>query len=192
PAGGPIIARHIKSLQEQEDDWHADTDNFAVFVANMNCAPDTAANPLFVNAATFTTLVQYRIVDTALFRNKAIPTRKAVLRPGLKERKLPTLGTKLSLRKLDDLPSFISTARNSFNTHISIASSSEPVVTKLDLVLFDSQPERLFTAICRRQTNKRATNIIVNLESVAFHLRYLLDGHPDLPNSKDELLAYFA
>ncbi|KAG6906717.1 hypothetical protein DXG01_012460 [Tephrocybe rancida] len=46
--------------------------------------------------------------------------------------------------------------------------------------------------MCRCQTNKRVTNIIVNLESAAFHLCYLLEGHPDLPNSKEELLAYFA
>ncbi|KAG6914463.1 hypothetical protein DXG01_017111, partial [Tephrocybe rancida] len=143
-----LLQRHINTLQQQENGWHADTDDFAVFAATMNCPPDPATNPLVVNASTFSTLVQYRIVDTALFRDKALPTRKAVIRPELKDRKLPSLGTKL--------------------------------------------PERLFTAICRRQTNKRATNIIVNLESAAFHLRYLLEGHPDLPSSKDELLAYFA
>ncbi|KAG6903756.1 hypothetical protein DXG01_015149, partial [Tephrocybe rancida] len=175
PAGGPIIARHINTLQEQENGWHADTDDFAVFAATMNSAPDPATNPLVVNASTFSTLVQYRIVDTALFQDNALPTRKAVIRLELKDRKLPSLGTKLNLKALDDLPSFLSTARHAFNVHISIISSSEPVVTKLDLVVFESQPKRLFTAICRRQTNKRATNIIVNLESAAFHLRYLLE-----------------
>ncbi|KAG6906050.1 hypothetical protein DXG01_016125 [Tephrocybe rancida] len=191
-AGGPIIARHITTLQAQEDAWHANTDDFAAFIASMNDPIDTTPNQLVINAATFSTLVQYRIVDTALFRDKDIPIRKAVLRPELQNRLLPSLGNKLSLRPLDDIPSFVSAARSAFDLHTSTTPASETVVTTLDLALFESQPERLFSAICRRKRSRRGANMIINLEAAAFHLRYLLEGHPDLPATKKDLLNYFA
>ncbi|KAG6913282.1 hypothetical protein DXG01_008171, partial [Tephrocybe rancida] len=192
-AGGSMIEGYLRTLQREEDSWHGSNDAFFQFVAKMNDPLMENTNPItLITAKTFTTLMQYRIIDTALFRDAKQPLRKATMRPELRNIKLPTLDSKLNLAQLDDLPNFISNAYAAFMLHTSDTSSAYQSATDVQPISsYETVPEFLFTSICKGKRSKRVANLVMNFQTAAFHFRFLLDGHSDLPKTKNGLIEYF-
>ncbi|KAG6904945.1 hypothetical protein DXG01_006074 [Tephrocybe rancida] len=161
-AGGSMIKGYLRTLQREEDSWHGSNDTFFQFVAEMNDPLMENTNPItLIITKTFTTLMQYRIIDTALFRNAKQPLRKATMRPELRNIKLPTLDSKLS------------------------ATDVQPISS------YETIPEFLFTSICKGKRSKQVANLVMNFQTAAFQFRFLLDGHSDLPKTKNGLIEYF-
>ncbi|KAG6886587.1 hypothetical protein C0992_003268 [Termitomyces sp. T32_za158] len=134
----------------------------------------------------FQTVMRYRIIDVALFKDGKTPLRAPTLRRELQDVKLPTL-SKLPIDKL-----FLDT--KSFIRHASkaIASTSESsAVTDLENAASTLSSERLFNSICKRSKGRAMDNVFLNFETAAFHLKFLLEGNADLPDSKAGLENYF-
>ncbi|KAG6906257.1 hypothetical protein DXG01_014937 [Tephrocybe rancida] len=166
-----ILAKHhLSTLQQQEESWHATNHPISQFIAKMNDPLPATTDPLTLDVATFTLLMQYRIIDTAIFRDKKQPTRRAEPRPELKDLKLPIFDAKLNLAQLNDLPTFISNAYSALKIHISNATAAFQSATDLQLMSsYEAVPKALFTSICKSKRSKRVANLVMNFQTTAFH-----------------------
>ncbi|KAG6914630.1 hypothetical protein DXG01_016215 [Tephrocybe rancida] len=185
-AGGELMEPFILVLHRQEMGRHAVDDHFAVFSALMRKKPLAGSSKSTQRASTFITLMQYRIIDVAL-----LLVGKASLRPPASPEEILTAATlptiRTPLQQLDNLKAFIMEAYSYFQAEESLAVSNVPVAANPT----SQVSQRLFTSICRRKRSRHVGNMFSNLETAAFHLRFLLEGHADLPKNKQELVEHF-
>ncbi|KAG6864337.1 hypothetical protein C0993_008996 [Termitomyces sp. T159_Od127] len=135
-------------------------------------------------AMAFPTVMRHRIIYIALFNDGKAPLRSPTLCRELRDVKLPTL-SKLPVDKFVDMKSLIRRANDA------IASNMDPVVTDVENPVITLSSERLFTSICKQSKGRAMDNIFLNVETAAFHLKFLLEGHADLPDTRAELERYF-
>ncbi|KAG6895992.1 hypothetical protein C0992_011016 [Termitomyces sp. T32_za158] len=133
--------------------------------------------------------MRYRIIDTALFKDGNARLRVPMIRRDLEGIKIPSL-TKLRLGKLKDVKEFILHAKKLIRKASSTVPASDVPIGSPPA---DSHKisERLFTSICKRSRERATENIFLNFETAAFHLKFLLEGHPDLPTNTEDLKKYF-
>ncbi|KAG6868022.1 hypothetical protein C0993_008324 [Termitomyces sp. T159_Od127] len=176
------LKNHLGLLHDEESRDYPNSDTlFAMFTAVMKGERIGQKETL---AMAFPTVMRYRIIDIALFKDGKAPLRAPTQCRELQHVKLPTL-SKLPIDKLMDMRTFLHHAKDA------ITSTPELPMIELESPASALSSERLFTSMCKRSKGRAMNNVFLNVETAAFHLKFLLEGHADLPDTKEELERYF-